>query len=78
MNLSSIKKYLLEGGYEIRITNSYVNIKNYKDIGDFNSNNITIYYDGGKVNIKGSNMRLTHIISNEILIVGDIYSLELG
>ena len=51
MKLSDVRNYLLEKGFEIRLTNKYVDIINYEEIGNFDTSNITIYYNGGKVKI---------------------------
>ena len=78
MKLSDVRNYLLEKGFEIRLTNKYVDIINYEEIGNFDTSNITVYYNGGKVKINGNNMTINKLMDNEIFIVGNILNIELG
>ena len=78
MKISDVRNYLLEKGFEIRLTNKYVDVINYKEIGNFDASNITIYYNGGKVKISGNNMTINKLMDNEIFVVGNIINIELG
>ena len=78
MKISDIRNYILEGNFEIHLTPKYIDIVNYKELGTFDNNNITIYYDGGFIKISGTNMTINKLMNNEILIVGVINTIELG
>ena len=77
MNLSDARKYLLEKGFEIRLTNKYIDIINYREIGHFDTNSITIYYDNGSILVHGIDMTINKLMDNEVFIVGKINSIEL-
>ena len=77
MKLSDVRNYILEKNFEIHLTSKYIDIVNYTDIGHFDTSSITIYYDGGSVLIKGSNMTINKLLNNEVLIVGKINTIEL-
>ena len=77
MKLSDVRNYILEKNFEIHLTSKYVDIVNYTDIGHFDTNSITIYYEDGSVLIKGSNMTINKLLNYEVLVVGKINSIEL-
>ena len=77
MKLSDVRNYILEKNFEIHLTSKYVDIVNYTDIGHFDTNSITIYYEDGSVLIKGSNMTINKLLNDEVLVVGKINSIEL-
>ena len=75
-NMNSIKNYIFEKDFEIIVKSSYIDIINYKDILNFDDNNITIMADK-KVIIKGSNLSISKLLDNELLIIGNINTIEL-
>ena len=77
MHLKDIRNYLMENGFNINVTNKYVDIVNYKELGHFDDRNIFVYSDNMKVKIIGNNMKITKLMDREILIVGSITSIEL-
>ena len=77
MKISDVRNYILEKNFEIHLTSKYVDIVNYTDIGHFDTNSITIYYEDGSVLIKGSNMTINKLLNDEVLVVGKINSIEL-
>ena len=77
MKISDVRNYILEKNFEIHLTSKYIDIVNYTDIGHFDTSSITIYYDGGSVLVKGSNMTINKLLNNEVLVVGKINSIEL-
>lgn len=72
-----VRKYILDNGIEIRISPKYIDVVNYKDIGHFDSNNITIYYEDGMIKISGNNLVISKLLNKEILILGNISLIEL-
>ena len=74
--INSIRSYILEDEFKITIVNNKVNIVNYSDIGIIDTNKVVVKYDSGSVSVKGNNLVLSKLMNNEILISGDIYSID--
>lgn len=71
-----IRSYILEEEFKITILNNKINIVNYTSIGSFDDSKIIINYNKGIVIIKGNNLVVTRLMSDEILISGKINTLE--
>ena len=71
-----IRSYILEEEFKITILNNKINIVNYTSIGSFDDSKIIINHNNGSTIIKGSNLVVSRLMSNEILISGNINSLE--
>ncbi len=69
-------EYLLDSKFKIIITDSYINIINYKDLISINSNNIILKYSNGSINIKGKDLLITKLLDEELLIKGNISNIE--
>ena len=54
--LDRLNNYINELEYEIIITDSYINIVNYKEIVDFNSTRISVRHNSGITVIVGTNL----------------------
>lgn len=65
-----IKNIIKNTNYEIRINTNYVHIINYIKIEDISFNNIKIYLNNKKINIKGEKLIITRLDENEMLIKG--------
>jgi len=75
--LDKINNYINEYEYKIIITNSYINIINYKEILDFNSTKITIRHNEGITSIIGNDLVVSKMLEDEILITGNFVSVNL-
>ena len=75
--LDKINNYINEYEYKIIITDKYINIINYKEILDFNSTKISIRHDKGITNIIGTNLVVSKMVEDEILITGKFISVNL-
>lgn len=75
--IESFRSYLLEEEFKINIFNNKINVINYTDIMGFNSNEVIIKHKNGEVIIKGSNLIITKLLIDEVLIVGNIKNIEL-
>ncbi|MDD2434961.1 MAG: YabP/YqfC family sporulation protein [Bacilli bacterium] len=75
--IESFRNYLLEEEFRINILNNKVNIINYTDISNFDSNKVTIRHRNGSVTITGNNLTITRLLIDEVLILGDIKNIEL-
>lgn len=71
-----LENYILETDFKVNIINGKVNIVNYVDIDHFDSNKILIRHKGGVVIIKGEDLIISKLLTDEMLIVGKIKSLE--
>jgi len=74
--INGIRSYIKETDYKITILNNKINIVNYKDIGHFDSNKIVIKLEEREVIIKGSELVVSKLMNDEILITGDFTNIE--
>lgn len=72
-----LDRYLTDKEYKIIYKNNYLNIINYIEILDFNEYEISIKYDRGITRIIGSNLVISKMLDDELLIVGNIEKIEL-
>lgn len=75
--LKSIRNFILDNNTEIKICNNKVYISNYKEISDFESDRIHIKGDFN-IKILGSNLVISKLLNNELLITGNINNIVLG
>ena len=71
-----LSSYILEEEFKIIILNNKINIVNYTSIGSFDDSKIIINHDNGYVIIKGSSLVISKLMNDEILVSGNINSLE--
>lgn len=76
--VNRIRNYLLEEEFEIKIIKDGVNVINYTSLGHFSDTSVTIYNGKEKLNIKGTNLVVTRLLKDEVLITGKIENIELG
>lgn len=74
--IKNIRSYILEEEFKITILDGRINIVNYTNIGHFDDNKVIVKYNGGEVIIKGANLVVTRLISDEILISGNLNVIE--
>ncbi|MDD2377268.1 MAG: YabP/YqfC family sporulation protein [Bacilli bacterium] len=75
--IEGFRNYLLEEDFRINILNNKVNVVNYTDISNFNSNEVTIKHRNGSVIITGTDLTITRLLIDEVLILGNIKNIEL-
>ena len=75
--LDKLNNYINDVDYKIIITDSYINIINYKEILDFNSTRISIRHDGGITSIVGTDLVVSKMVEDEILITGKFTTINL-
>lgn len=75
--INGLRNYVLENDFEIRVFKNKVNVVNYNEIGHFDSDKVIINFSDGSVVIKGDNLVVSKLMSDEILICGNIKGLEL-
>ena len=74
--VDGIKSYILEDDLKTTIMNNKINILNYIDIGHFDSNKIVIKTNSKDIIVKGSDLVVSKLMNNEVLITGNFKALE--
>lgn len=75
--IRKIKDYVLDNRLKINILGDELNIVNYLDIVTIEENRVCIMAENKKIIIKGKNIALNKLLENEVLISGNIKSIEL-
>ncbi len=71
-----LNQFLNDNTFKVTYFNKNVNVNNYDEIVNFNSKQIDIKYKDGIFTINGNNLVITKMLDNEILITGEITSLN--
>lgn len=71
-----IKSYFLESELKVTYFQNKVNIVNYESIGHFDSNKIIVRKSNGSIIINGTNLVVSKLLNDEILIDGKISNIE--
>lgn len=74
--LKSINKFIKNNEFSINILENIIDINNFLDITILESNKIVLKIPSGYLRIFGDNLTIKKLLDNEIVINGDIYSLE--
>ena len=77
MNITNgIRSYIFENDTKILILNNKINITNYTDIGHFDSEKIIVKLKDKNIIIKGSNLVVSKLVNDEVLITGNFNNIE--
>ena len=76
--INRLSSYLYDKEYKIIIKEKSVNIINYEEIIDFNLNYISVKYYNKIISIEGSNLTITKMEKDEILITGNVLSVRIN
>lgn len=77
MNYKNIlRTYLMEDEFKVTYFKNKINIVNYESIGHFDSNKIIVRRVGGSIIINGTNLVVSKLLNDEILINGKISNIE--
>lgn len=71
-----LKNYFLENQFKVTYLENKVNIVNYESIGHFDSNKIIIRKNSGSVIVNGTNLVVSKLLNDEVLIDGKISNIE--
>lgn len=74
--INGIKSYINDDDTKITIIKNKINIVNYNDIGHFDSEKIVVKFIDSNVIIKGSNLAISKLLKDEILITGEFKLVE--
>lgn len=69
-------RYFVDREYRITIDKNKVHIMNYLEIVDFSDTRIVVRYEGGRSILTGSQLVISKMQDDEILIEGKICSIE--
>ncbi len=75
--LNRLKDYINDNSFKINIYKNKINVVNYLDIITLEEDRISLKYQEGMIIIKGNNLSVNKLLDNEILITGEIKSVEL-
>ena len=75
--LNRLKDYINDDCFKINIYKNKINVVNYLDIITLEESRISLKYQQGMIIIKGNNLSVNKLLDNEILITGEIKSVEL-
>lgn len=70
--IDRIDNYLCDKEYKIIIKNNKINIINYDEIIDFSLSKISVKYDKKIVTIEGTNLVISKMVDDEVMITGNI------
>lgn len=73
-----LEDYLYDNEYKIIVKKNQVDIVNYDEIIDFSLNKISVKYRNKIFVIEGTNMVISKMLDNEILITGNISNLRIN
>ena len=71
-----VRSYFLEDKFKLIYIENKINIVNYESIGHFDSNKIIVRKGNGTIIVNGTNLVVSKLINDEILIDGKISSVE--
>ncbi len=78
MNIAKrTRNYLLDEIFNMKVLKNKVDICNYKSIGYLDNDLIIINYEDGEIKIKGENLVVSKLLDDEILITGEIKTIEM-
>lgn len=75
--IKRIVNYIKDNKFKINYVNNSVNVVNFDKILELTTDVITIIKENKTILIKGSDLRLTKLLENEVLITGLIKSIEM-
>lgn len=74
--ITKLNNYIKDNDYKITYFKNYIDVSNYIEIKEFSSNKIVVKYKNGINIINGSNLVISKMLDNEILISGEINNIE--
>ena len=72
----SLINFLYDKNYFINIYDEYIHIFNYRELISLSSKKIILKMESFKININGTDLFITKMLPNEILIKGNIVKVE--
>ena len=75
--LKKLQNYILDNEFKMVVLTDKVDIVNYVDIDHFDSNKIIVRYKNGVVIVKGEELIISKLLTDEILISGKLKAIEM-
>ncbi len=75
--LKKLQNYILDNEFKMVVLTNKVDIVNYIDIDHFDSNKIIVRYNNGVVIVKGEDLIISKLLTDEILINGKLKTIEM-
>ncbi|MBQ9024437.1 MAG: YabP/YqfC family sporulation protein [Bacilli bacterium] len=69
--MRNIREYIKDPNFKLTIMKNKIDIQNYTDIDSISDNEIIILINEEKVIIKGYKLKITKLLNNEMLILGN-------
>lgn len=76
--LKSLISYVRDYEFSVTICKNKINVVNFKEIIVMEDNKIVLSSNYNKITIKGNNLTINKLLDNELLIMGEFSSIELG
>ena len=74
--LRRVYEYVKDEEFRFTVYSDRIHIINYEKINTLNSDYVLIESNDRKISIKGKNLILNRLLEKEVLIIGDIYGIE--
>lgn len=74
--LRRVYEYVKDEEFRFTVYNDRIHFINFSKINTLNSDYVLIESSDRKISIKGKNLILNRLLEKEVLIIGDIYSIE--
>ena len=71
-----VYEYVKDEEFRFTVYNDRIHFINFLKINTLNSDYVLIESNDRKISIKGKNLILNRLLEKEVLIIGDIYSIE--
>ena len=71
-----LREYIYNNKFQIYLINNNINILNYEEVSSFDENKIIIKHRDGIVVINGKNLVISKLLSDELLVTGNITNIE--
>lgn len=74
--VGKLRSYLLEDDFVVHMLENQINVVNYTSIGEIGSEKVMIRYAKGLLIIKGTNLVVSRLLKDEVLITGTLKTIE--
>ncbi len=74
--LKKLQNYILDNEFRMLVLTNKIDIVNYLDIDHFDDNKIIVRYNSGSIIIKGEDLIISKLLTDEILINGKIKNID--
>lgn len=71
-----IREYIFDHRFSLTLKNNTLDIVNYLEIISFSDDAITLKYEGGNIKISGKDLIISKLLDDELLIKGEVKSIE--